>query len=140
MHPRREVPAAQSRRHRLGRSDVLPRNGPRTPRLAPPRPRPRLYCAFCIIFGAVGIGVFQANQAFVQLVAATGGVELRRGHGATVGSILALSVAAVILGGIRAIARVTSALVPVMAALYIGTGLVVIASHVDRVPEALFGS
>ncbi|MCA9506147.1 MAG: alanine/glycine:cation symporter family protein [Myxococcota bacterium] len=97
-----------------------------------------LYYAFCIIFGAVGIGMFQANQAFVQLVAATGGASsFAAGHGATVGSILALSVAAVILGGIRAIARVTSALVPVMAALYIGTGLVVIASHVDRVPEAL---
>ncbi|HPG26891.1 MAG TPA: alanine:cation symporter family protein, partial [Myxococcota bacterium] len=97
-----------------------------------------LYYAFCIIFGAVGIGMFQANQAFVQLVAATGGASsFAAGHGATVGLLIALSVAVVILGGIRAIARVTSALVPLMAALYIGTGLVVIASHLDRVPEAL---
>lgn len=97
-----------------------------------------LYYAVCVALGSVGIGMFQANQAFVQLVAATGGAESpAAGRGWVVGSLLAVSVALVILGGIRSIARVTAGLVPTMAALYLGTGLFVIASNAERLPGAL---
>ena len=97
-----------------------------------------LYYGVCVIFGSVGVGMFQANQAFVQFVAATGETEsFAFGQGWAFGVFLAVSVAAVILGGIRVIARVTSGLVPAMAFLYISTGLFVIGNNLDRVPEAL---
>jgi hypothetical protein len=47
------------------------------------------------------------------------------------GLILASLVAAVILGGIRRIGRVTSKLVPFMAALYVGTSMIVLLLHID---------
>jgi AGCS family alanine or glycine:cation symporter len=97
-----------------------------------------LYYGVCILFGSVGIGMFQANQAFVQFVAATGKEEsFAAGEGAIFGALLAVSVGAVILGGIRVIASVTAKLVPAMAALYIGAGLFVIGSNFERLPEAL---
>lgn len=53
------------------------------------------------------------------------------------GAVMAVLVAAVILGGIRRIAEVASRLVPVMAVAYVGGALIVIALHADRVPEAV---
>ncbi|MGB0618171.1 MAG: alanine/glycine:cation symporter family protein [Myxococcota bacterium] len=97
-----------------------------------------LYYGVCVIFGSVGVGMFQANQAFVQFVAATGESEsFAYGQGAVFGLFLAITVAAVILGGIKVIARVTSGLVPAMAFLYITTGLYVIGSNIDRLPDAI---
>ena len=53
------------------------------------------------------------------------------------GLILATLVAAVILGGIRRIGRVTSKLVPFMAATYLGASLIVVLLHIDQVPGTL---
>jgi AGCS family alanine or glycine:cation symporter len=53
------------------------------------------------------------------------------------GLILASLVAAVILGGIRRIGRVTSKLVPFMAALYVGSAFVVLVLHIEQVPGTL---
>jgi AGCS family alanine or glycine:cation symporter len=53
------------------------------------------------------------------------------------GLILASLVAAVILGGIRRIGRVTSKLVPFMAALYVGSALVVLLLHIEQIPGTL---
>jgi len=53
------------------------------------------------------------------------------------GLILASLVAAVILGGIRRIGRVTSKLVPFMAAMYCGSALIVLVKHFDRLPGLL---
>ncbi len=50
------------------------------------------------------------------------------------GLIMASLVAAVILGGIRRIGKVTSKLVPFMAALYIGAGLLVLATKISHLP------
>jgi AGCS family alanine or glycine:cation symporter len=97
-----------------------------------------LYYGVCVLLGSVGIGMFQANQAFVQFVAATGKDEsFASGQGWIFGGLLAVSVAVVIVGGIRSIARVTAKLVPAMAALYIGAGLFVIGTNIDRLPDAL---
>jgi AGCS family alanine or glycine:cation symporter len=97
-----------------------------------------LYYAVCVLFGAVGIGMFQANQAFAQLVTVTGGSEsFAAGRGWLVGSLLAASVGVVIVGGIRSIARFTARLVPAMVLLYLGCGFLVIATNLDRLPEAL---
>ena len=53
------------------------------------------------------------------------------------GLILATLVAAVILGGIRRIGRVTSKLVPVMAATYVTTAAVVLIMNAAEVPRTL---
>jgi AGCS family alanine or glycine:cation symporter len=53
------------------------------------------------------------------------------------GMIMASLVAAVILGGIRRIGLVTSKLVPFMAALYVGAGLIVLAFNVAEIPATL---
>ncbi len=97
-----------------------------------------LYYGVCVLLGSVGVGMFQANQAFAQFVTVTGeGESFAAGQGWIFGLFLAISVAAVILGGIRVIASVTARLVPAMAALYISTGLYVIGTHIDRLPDAV---
>lgn len=97
-----------------------------------------IYYGICVLFGAIGVGMFQANQAFVQFVTATGADKsFASGQGWVFGSFLAITVAAVILGGIKVIARVTEKLVPGMAALYILTGLFVIGANFAEVPSAI---
>ncbi len=98
-----------------------------------------IFYATGIVIGCLGIGnMFQSNQAFVQLRAVTGGEEgLLNGMGWAVGLVLAFLVGAVILGGINAIAKVTERLVPLMAVLYIGGALTVIAMHFSAIPAAV---
>lgn len=50
--------------------------------------------------------------------------------------IIAVLVVLVAYGGIKRIAQVTEKMVPIMAAIYIIAGLIVIFTHIDRVPEA----
>ncbi|HFD79229.1 MAG TPA: alanine:cation symporter family protein [Gammaproteobacteria bacterium] len=52
------------------------------------------------------------------------------------GGLLAFLVGMVILGGVRRIARVASAIVPFMALLYIGAALLVLFNHVERILPA----
>ncbi len=53
------------------------------------------------------------------------------------GLVMAGLVAAVILGGIRRIGRVTSKLVPFMAALYVGAGIIVLALNANQILPTL---
>lgn len=94
--------------------------------------------AVCCIGGAVGGGnMFQANQAYSQVMHVTGGEEgLLGGQGWLFGLGLAGLVALVIIGGIKSIANVAGRLVPIMAAIYLLAGLVVIALHVNAIPGA----
>jgi alanine or glycine:cation symporter, AGCS family len=90
------------------------------------------------IGGAIGAGnMFQANQATAQIIAVTGGdsspiVDLRW----VVGLVLAVALGAVIIGGIKSIARVTEKLVPLMAGIYLLAAVVVIAANLPAVPGA----
>lgn len=95
--------------------------------------------AVCCVGGALGGGnMFQANQAFHQVVNATGGAASPLvGRGWLFGLLLAALVGAVIIGGIKSIARVTEKLVPLMAALYLGAGLVILVMHAREVIPAL---
>ncbi|RFU22239.1 alanine/glycine:cation symporter family protein [Geodermatophilus marinus] len=99
-----------------------------------------LFCIFTL-GGAVGGGnMFQANQAFSQAQSVTGGDDGPLGFGAAgavFGLVLALLVGAVIIGGIRSIARVTDKLVPFMAVFYVVACLTVLFVNIDQVPEAL---
>ncbi|MBW2496140.1 MAG: amino acid carrier protein, partial [Deltaproteobacteria bacterium] len=97
-----------------------------------------LYYAVSVLLGSVGVGMFQSNQAFAQFIEVTGGAASFAVQGGWLfGTVLAITVAAVIMGGIRVIARVTEGLVPIMAGLYISTGLYVIGANHERIPDAL---
>ncbi|MCD4698041.1 MAG: alanine:cation symporter family protein [Bacteroidales bacterium] len=90
--------------------------------------------AVLVIGGALGGGnMFQANQAFAQLAYIAPSIE---GKGAWFGGILAVLVGVVIIGGIKSIARVTDKIVPIMAAIYVGTALVIIFMNIGRTGEA----
>lgn len=53
------------------------------------------------------------------------------------GIVLAVLTALTILGGIKSIGRIASLLVPIMAILYIGGGLLILILHYQRVPLAM---
>ncbi len=97
------------------------------------------FYAVGIVIGCLGIGnMFQANQAYVQIRAATGGAESPiDGFGWAVGLALALVVGAVILGGIKSIASVTTKLVPLMAGLYFVGATAVILLNISALPTAI---
>lgn len=98
-----------------------------------------LFYAVGIVIGCMGIGnMFQSNQAFVQFVVVTGGeASWFADKGWLFGLAMAVLVWAVILGGIRSIARVTQVLVPVMAVLYLATAAVVLVLNASALPWAL---
>lgn len=97
-----------------------------------------VFYALGIVVGCLGIGnMFQSNQAFVQIVGISGGAESPLANaGWAVGLGLAALVGAVIIGGIRSIARVTEVLVPVMAVLYLLLAGCVLAANSEAVPWA----
>ncbi|MFC6657439.1 alanine/glycine:cation symporter family protein [Roseibium salinum] len=93
-----------------------------------------IFFSICCVGGALGGGnMFQANQAFQQVVNVTGGAASPlAGFGWLFGLVMAVLVGSVIIGGIKSIARVTEKIVPLMAILYVGTALIVIAMNFDR--------
>ena len=95
--------------------------------------------AFACICGSIGGGnMFQANQAYFQLVNVTGGEAGFWGDkGWLFGLGLAFAVGLVIIGGIKSIAAVASKLVPVMGLVYIIAGFIVIGIHFANIPAAL---
>lgn len=78
--------------------------------------------------------MFQANQAAAQIIGKFG-IE-SGAAGAIIGVIMAIIVGAVIIGGIKRIGSVTEKIVPLMAALYVGTALIIIFMNITHVPEA----
>jgi AGCS family alanine or glycine:cation symporter len=81
-----------------------------------------VFSIFCILGSFGGGNMFQANQAHAQLAGIFGDYP-----GWITGVIFAAIVFAVIVGGIKSIARVTEKVVPFMGILYVGTALIIIA-------------
>lgn len=96
-----------------------------------------VFAVFCIL-GALGGGnMFQANQVHAQLVNVTGGTgSFLDGKGWLTGLLMAAVVFAVIVGGIKSIARVAERIVPFMGLLYVGCALVILAMHASMIPWA----
>ncbi|MCR9154818.1 MAG: amino acid carrier protein [Bacteroidetes bacterium] len=93
-----------------------------------------------VIFAVLAIGasfgggnMFQANQAY-QIMA--GEFTFMEGYGSVFGVVMALLVGAVILGGIRSIAKVTEKIVPFMAGLYVLAALVIIFKNFGNIGYA----
>ena len=96
-----------------------------------------LFAIFCVGGSFGGANMFQSNQSFQQIVGVTGGADSWfAGKGWLFGLIMAFFVGLVIIGGIRSIARVTSKIVPLMGAIYITAGLIIIGVHIEQVPAA----
>ncbi len=95
--------------------------------------------AVCTMLGAIGAGaMFQANQAYSQMVGVTGGAAGFLGDkGWLFGLVYAVLAGVVVIGGISRIGQVTEKLVPTMATLYILAALVVLAAHVTDIPAAI---
>jgi alanine or glycine:cation symporter, AGCS family len=94
--------------------------------------------AICCIGGSLGGGnMFQANQTFQQMVNISGGADsFLAGKGWMFGLGMAILVGLVIIGGIKSIARVTSRVVPFMAAVYLAAGLYILAVNATEIPTA----
>lgn len=89
-----------------------------------------------VIGGSFGGGnMFQANQSFSQFTYVIPSIA---GYGFWYGVILAILVGAVIIGGIKSIANVTSKIVPFMAILYVATALVIILINYKDTPSAFY--
>lgn len=96
------------------------------------------FFSICCIGGAIGGGnMFQVNQAFQQFVSVTGGeASFMADKGWLFGLIVAMLVGAVILGGIKSIAKTAEKIVPFMAILYFLAALIVILTNLPAIPEA----
>ena len=93
-----------------------------------------VFFAICCIGGALGGGnMFQANQSAQQIASI---FPFFADKGWLFGVIMALLVGFVIIGGIKSIARVTEKIVPFMAAVYVGSALVIILLNIGAVGEA----
>ncbi len=87
-----------------------------------------LFSIFCIL-GALGGGnMFQANQAHAQISGILGDYP-----GWITGLLFAAVVFAVIVGGIKSIARVTEKVVPFMGVLYVGVALIILLVNFDQI-------
>lgn len=102
---------------------------------------PRLGMFLAILFsimvigGSVGGGnMLQANQAFEQMALFFPQISA---SGFWYGLVMALLVGLVIVGGIKAIARVTSKIVPFMALLYVLASLLIIILNINNLDTAL---
>ncbi|MFT5104426.1 MAG: AGCS family alanine or glycine:cation symporter [Pseudoalteromonas tetraodonis] len=93
-----------------------------------------VFFAVMTIGGAIGAGcMYQVNQAHAQF---SGTFGIMQDQGWLFGLILALAVGFVIIGGIVAIARVTSFLVPFMCGIFVLASLVVIGANIGEVGSA----
>jgi alanine or glycine:cation symporter, AGCS family len=88
--------------------------------------------ALLVSLAAFGIGNMVQANSVADSLRATFGISP-----SLTGVVLAVVTAAVILGGIRRIGEVTEILVPAMAALYLGGGLVVLARYASHIPDAI---
>lgn len=96
-----------------------------------------MFAILCIGGSFGGGNMFQANQAHAMVVTVTGGEgSFLADKGWLFGLVMAVLVGLVIIGGIKSIARVTSKLVPFMAALYILAALIILGANFSAIPAA----
>ncbi|CAN7418437.1 alanine/glycine:cation symporter family protein [Microbacterium sp. LjRoot45] len=93
-----------------------------------------LFAVILIICFPLAFSSLQANT-IQATVAGSLGEEALGWLPWVTGAVLALLMALVVFGGVRRIASVTQTLVPLMALLYLLLGLVIVAIHIDRLPE-----
>lgn len=110
--------------------------------------------AIACVGGSFGGGnMVQINQATQQLIDVTGGMNsIFYDRGWIFGVIMAIIVGAIIIGGIKSIAKVTDKIVPFMVGIYVVAALIVIGNNIDQIgwafgqilngafsPDAMYG-
>ena len=87
-----------------------------------------LFSVFCILGAFGGGNMFQANQAHAAITGITGEYP-----GWITGIVFAGVVFAVIVGGVKSIAKVTEKVVPFMGIMYVGAALIVLIVNYDQI-------
>ena len=97
------------------------------------------FFSVCCILGTMGAGnMFQVNQAYQQVLNVTGGeTSFLADRGWIFGIFIAFLVGAVIIGGIKSIAKVASRIVPFMAILYFIGAIGVLVMNYQNIPGAI---
>lgn len=97
-----------------------------------------IFAVLCIGGGITGGNMIQINQTAHQIIFITGGENsIFHGYAWILGTIAAVLIGLVVMGGIKGIAKVTTILTPTMCALYILCGLIVIFANFHSIPSAL---
>jgi AGCS family alanine or glycine:cation symporter len=95
-----------------------------------------IFFAIMCVGGSLGGGnMFQANQATSQLITQfnlSGGAM-----GTIIGTVMAILVGIVIIGGIKRIGSVAEKIVPFMAVLYVGAALIILIFNISALPSAI---
>jgi len=101
---------------------------------------PRLGKVLAVVFAVMCIGgsfgggnMFQANQAYAQVARV---VPFFEDKSWLFGIVIAFLVGLVIIGGIKRIGQVAGAIVPVMCAVYVLSGIAILVMNADAVPAA----
>jgi AGCS family alanine or glycine:cation symporter len=92
-----------------------------------------IFAVLCVGASFGGGNMFQSNQAFE---AVSGQIPELVGYGFWFGIIISILVAAVIVGGIKSIAKVTEKVVPFMATIYVAACLAVIFINIANIGPA----
>lgn len=92
-----------------------------------------VFAIFCIGGSFGGGNMFQANQAAAAVHGTLGGFV----GTPVIGFVLAFLVGLVIIGGIRRIGQVTEKIIPLMCAIYVLAGIVILVLHATELPAAL---
>ena len=86
------------------------------------------FAVFCVLSSFGAGNMFQVNQAHAQISSITGAYP-----GWITGIIFAVIIFAVIIGGIKSIANVSTKVVPFMAVLYVSAALVILGVNADKI-------
>ncbi|WP_299845375.1 sodium:alanine symporter family protein [uncultured Roseovarius sp.] len=87
-----------------------------------------MFSIFCILGAFGGGNMFQANQAHAQISGVVGDYP-----GWITGIVFACVVFAVIVGGLKSIAKVTEKVVPFMGVMYVLAALVILLMNADKI-------
>lgn len=97
-----------------------------------------VFFAVCCIGGAIGGGnMFQGNQTFQMYLRVAGEGSYFADKGWLFGIILAMLTGAVIIGGIKTIAKASEKIFPTMAGLYMLACFYVVGCNIEKLPDGL---
>ena len=96
------------------------------------KPLGTLFAIFGVLVAFFGIGTFAQVNSIVEITKITAGIPVE-----ATAAVLTVTVAAVTLGGLQSIARVSSKIVPAMAVIYFVTTVGVLLSFYEAVPAAV---
>lgn len=94
-----------------------------------------VFAILCVGASFGGGNAFQSNQAAAQIIQR---LDLDASYaGTAIGAIMALCAGVVIMGGIKSIGKATSKLVPLMAAIYVVSALIILIMNGGLIDDAI---